>query len=421
MELIAPAGEWVSLRAALQAGADAVYFGAEGCNMRAASRNFTTEEFPEITSICREYGAKAYLALNTILYDTELTAMRRTVDAAKAADIDAVICWDMAVIEACRETGMNIHLSTQASISNYAALKHYAELGVSMVVLARELSLEQVRRISEAIRKDRLEIHIEGFVHGAMCVAVSGRCFMSQDIFGRSANRGECLQPCRRKYLLTDLDDRFELELGEHYVMSPRDLCAITFLDKLIEAGITGLKIEGRNRSPEYVQLTTASYRKAIDTYLKERDNPQETSQFRTIVNELEKELARVYNRGFSSGFYFGKPLNAWIRHHGSLATEKKSYVGTVQKYYPKAGVAEILIHAKGLKAGETISIQGPESGLERIENAAFFLHDAPALRAEKGDTVTIRCGPVRKGDKLYVFEDTGQGSTGERTPEPET
>lgn len=411
IELISPAGDWTCLHTALQAGADAVYFGAEGYNMRAASRSFTPEEFPSVVSACRKYKAKAYLALNTLIYDDELEGMRQTLAAAKAAGIDAVICWDMAVVEVCRKLEMPFHISTQASVSNYASIRHYASLGASMIVLARELTIEQVRTITEAIHRNGLEMKIECFVHGAMCVAVSGRCFMSQDLFGKSANRGECLQPCRRKYRVTDTDERFELDLGEDYVMSPKDLCAIEFIDELVDAGITGFKIEGRNRSPEYVQLTTASYRKAIDLCLARKKTEESLLQFREISKALKAELGRVYNRGFSEGFYFGQPLDSWAKRYGSLGTEKKIYIGIVQKYYPKAGVAEILIHARGLSEGETVSIQGPETGLVRFDDARFYSNEAPAEHAGKGDLVTLKCDRVRKGDKVYVIEERVQGS----------
>ncbi len=406
IELISPAGDWTCLRTALRAGADAVYFGAEGYNMRASSRSFIPGDFPEVAAACREHEAKAYLALNTLIYDDELEAVRKTVAAAKTAGIDAVICWDMAVIEACRTVAMPFHLSTQASVSNYPAVKHYTALGAAMIVLARELTIEQIKSITDEIKRDDLPVKIECFVHGAMCVAVSGRCFMSQDLFGRSANRGECLQPCRRKYRVTDTDEKFELDLGEDYVMSPKDLCAIEFIGELVEAGITGFKIEGRNRSPEYVQLATAAYRRAIDAFLSEENTPEGRLGFRKTAATLKDGLARVYNRGFSEGFYFGQPFDAWAKRYGSLGTEKKTYIGIVEKYWPKAGVAEILIHARGLQSGETLSIQGPETGLVRFDDARFFCNEAPAEQAGKGELVTLKCERVRKGDKVYVIEE---------------
>ncbi len=272
-ELIAPAGDRTSLLAALQAGADAIYFGAEGYNMRAASKSFGTDDFPDIAALCGRHGAKAYLALNTLICDRELDTVDDMVKAASEKGLDAVICWDQAVVDACRRNGMPFHLSTQASVSNYAAVRHYASLGANMIVLARELTLEQVEAITASIREDGLDLRIECFVHGAMCMAVSGRCFLSQDLFGRSANRGACMQPCRRRYRIVDPDDGKELTLDADTVMSPKDLCTLPFIDKLLAAGISGFKIEGRNRSPEYVGTTTACYRKALDFCLEHAED----------------------------------------------------------------------------------------------------------------------------------------------------
>jgi len=406
IELISPAGDRTSLLAALQAGADAVYFGAEGYNMRAASRSFTRDDFETITDQCATYDAKAYLALNTVIYDEELPDVQKTVLAAKAAGLDAIICWDQSVIEACREAGMPFHLSTQASVSNYHAVNYYASLGAEMIVPARELTLEQIRKITERIRREKLDVAIECFVHGAMCMAVSGRCFLSQDIFGRSANRGACMQPCRRRYRVIDSDDGHEIDLGTDTVMSPEDLCTITFIDKLIDAGITGFKIEGRNRSPEYVHTTTACYRKAIDYTLEHRHEKQFRRHFEALTKELTTELQKVYNRGFSHGFYLGAPVDSWTQQYGSLATEKKVYAGTVQKYYPKAEVAEILIHTRGIHAEEKLSIQGTTTGLVILHAQSIRVDNQPALSASKGDIVTIPCRKkVRKNDKVYVLE----------------
>lgn len=405
-ELIAPAGDRTALQAALQAGADAVYFGAEGYNMRKASRNFSASDFPELAELCSAFGAKSYLALNTIIYDSELETLDRTVAAAAASGIDAVICWDMAVVEACRRHAIPFHLSTQASVSNFTALRHYASLGARMIVLARELTLEQVRHISEQIHSEGLDVQLESFIHGAMCVAVSGRCFLSQEIFGRSANRGECLQPCRRSYRVTDIEEGFEFDLGTSTVMNPRDLCTVTFLDQLLEAGVTGLKIEGRNRSPEYVATTTAAYRNAIDFIMEHHTAADFRERWKMLSQDLEQELDKVYHRGFSSGFYFGRPLNAWSSHHGSASSERKTYIGTVTKYYPKAKIAELIIHSRGLDAGERISIQGPTTGVLFLQGDTFHAKDKPATHAEKGDTVTLPCpGKVRVNDKVYVHE----------------
>ncbi len=406
LELISPAGDQTSLVAALQAGADAVYFGADGYNMRAASRNFSNADFPEIAAQCQKYGAKGYLALNTVVYDAEIPGIRETVEAAKASGLDAIICWDPSVIEACRQADMPFHLSTQASVSNYNAVRFYASLGARMIVPARELTLEQVSSITRKIIRDKLDVTIECFVHGAMCVAVSGRCFLSQDIFGRSANRGACMQPCRRSYIITDADDGYELELGTDTVMSPRDLCTIGFIDKLIQAGITGFKIEGRNRSPEYVHSTTACYRKAIDYTLEHAHETDFHETFRALASGLTKELEKVYNRGFSKGFYFGRPFEAWSREYGSLATEKKVYAGTVQKYYPKVGVAEIVVHTRGIHKNDKLSIQGSTTGLVTFTADSLRVDDKPAESALKGDLVTIACKQkVRKNDKVYILE----------------
>jgi len=336
-ELIAPAGDAASMQAALQAGADSVYFGADGCNMRAASNGFTPKEFPEIRKLCSSYQAKAYLALNTTIYDGELPRIRALVAKAKTSGIDAIICWDTAVIEACREAGIPFHLSTQASVSNFSAVRYYAGLGASMIVPARELTLAQVKSITKEIEKEDLRVSIECFVHGALCVAVSGRCFLSQELFGKSANRGECVQPCRRSYLITDTEENHELVLGTDFVMSPRDLCAIEFIVPLIDAGIRAFKIEGRNRSPEYVQATTAAYRKAIDFCTDERHKPEFRKRNEELSANLKQELALVYNRGFSNGFYFGRPMDAWAEAYGSQAEEKKTYIGTVVKILPES------------------------------------------------------------------------------------
>ncbi|NTU90831.1 MAG: U32 family peptidase [Chlorobiaceae bacterium] len=404
-ELISPAGDWTSMRAALDAGADAVYFGADGFNMRAASKGFAPGDFGGIARLCRSHGAKAYLALNSVIYDEELDAVDHVVAAAHAAGLDAVICWDLAVIESCRRHGMPFHLSTQASVSNFDAVRFYTSLGARMIVLARELDLDQAASITARIETEKLPVTIECFVHGAMCVAVSGRCFISQEVFGRSANRGECVQPCRRSYHVTDTEEGFGLELGSDYVMSPKDLCTITFLDRLYDAGIGAFKIEGRNRSPEYVSTATSVYRKAIDFIADHRKDEGFEEAYREFAGGLEQELAKVYNRGFSEGFYFGRPASAWARHHGSVATETKVYAGIVRKYFPKAGVAEILVHSRGVDAGDSLSIQGPATGLVTVTDTPFHLDDAPADHIAQGEIFTVRCDRVRKNDKVYVLE----------------
>uniref|UniRef100_Q3AT55 Collagenase n=1 Tax=Chlorobium chlorochromatii (strain CaD3) TaxID=340177 RepID=Q3AT55_CHLCH len=405
-ELIAPAGDMTALVTALQAGADAVYFGAEGYNMRAGSNNFTNSDFATVRALCSKHNAKAYLALNTIIYDSELKQMRQSVESAKAAGIDAIICSDMAVIEACRQAEMPIHLSTQASVSNYNTLRFFAEQGAAMVVLARELTIEQVRHITRNIQHDSLPVRIECFVHGAMCVAVSGRCFLSQELFGRSANRGQCVQPCRRSYIITDPEENEELELGADYVMSPKDLCAIEFLDVLLDAGISAFKIEGRSRSPEYVHTTTTAYRQALNMCMQQRHQADFRNRYSALTASLKHDLATVYNRGFSNGFYFGKPMEAWAQTYGSQATEKKTYIGDINKYFPKAGIAELHIRARGLKQGDKLSILGVKSGMVTVIADSFLTNDQPNTEAIKGDSVTFKCPPVRKNDKVYVLEE---------------
>ena len=393
------------MRAALDAGADAVYFGADGFNMRSASKGFKTGDFGGIARLCRSHGARAYLALNSMIYDAELGTIDNVVSSAVHAGLDAVICWDVAVIDACRRHNMPIHLSTQASVSNFEAVGFFASLGTRMIVLARELTLEQASAITARIENEKLPVSIECFVHGAMCVAVSGRCFISQELFGRSANRGECLQPCRRSYLITDDEEEHQLEIGTDYVMSPKDLCTITFLDQLYDAGIGAFKIEGRNRSPEYVSTTTACYRKAIDFITAHRHEEGFQEAYRALSAGLEEELTKVYNRGFSNGFYFGRPAGAWAKQAGSEATETKVYVGIVRKYFPKAGVAEILVHSPGgIESGETLSIQGPASGLATVSDAAFHIENAPVERVGQGDLFTVKCGRVRRNDKVYLL-----------------
>jgi len=273
-----------------------------------------------------------------------------------------------------------------------------------MIVLARELTLDQASAITSRIEAEGVPVTVECFVHGAMCVAVSGRCFISQEIFGRSANRGECVQPCRRSYRITDAEEEHELELGSDYVMSPKDLCTISFLDQLYDAGIGAFKIEGRNRSPEYVATTTAVYRKAIDFIVAHRNDEGFDDAYRKLTRGLEEELAKVYNRGFSKGFFFGKPADAWSRKPGSVATETRRYAGIVRKYFPRAGVAEILVHAPGLDAGVTLSIQGAATGLVSVENPMLFFEGLPAEKIGQGEVFTVRCERVRKNDKVYVL-----------------
>ncbi|MFO8016441.1 MAG: peptidase U32 family protein, partial [Candidatus Woesearchaeota archaeon] len=330
-ELLSPASDFTSLRAAIDAGADAVYFGVKGLNMRATAKNFTAAQLDRAVRQCHDNDARAYLTLNNIVYSKELGKVRKIVSEAKKAGIDAIICWDPAVIGEARKAGIPVHISTQASVSNPDSAMFYKRLGAERIIPARELNLNQIKEM-----RKKAKIEVECFVHGAMCVSISGRCFMSQHIFGRSANRGDCLQPCRRKYRvkLEDVEEGHELELGEDHVMSPRDLCTLPFIEKLISAGIDAFKIEGRARSPEYVKTVTECYRSAIDAY-------SEGRLTRELKSDLMRKLGTVYNREFSPGFYLGKPVREWASPE-TKATEKKAYIGKVKNYYPKQSVAVV-------------------------------------------------------------------------------
>jgi len=300
-ELVSPAGDWTSLLTAVENGADSVYFGIQGLNMRNLAGNFQVSELKKIMHYLHRHHKKGYLALNVIVYDQDIRQVERILKAAKAAQVDAVILWDMAVMSLAKKIGLRVHLSTQASVANSAALKFYHSLSVRRVVLARECTLADIRQITRTLKRGRIKCEIETFVHGAMCVSISGRCFLSQEAFGKSANRGECHQPCRREYLIREADGDNEYLLGQDYVLSPKDLCAIELVDDLIRAGVRSFKIEGRMRSPEYIKVVTRAYRRAIDAFA----NGKLTDQ---LKQEFKAELASVYNRGFSTGFFFGTP-----------------------------------------------------------------------------------------------------------------
>lgn len=394
-ELLSPVSDFVSLKAAIDAGADAVYFGLKELNMRITARNFDLGQLPKIMKQCHEGKVKAYLALNTIVYSNELERVDRIIESAKKAGIDAVICWDLSVIDKVRKAKIPLHISTQASVSNIDSAKFYRKLGAKRIILARELSLKQIAEI-----KKKVNIEVECFVHGAMCVSISGRCFMSQFTFGRSANRGNCLQPCRRGYniyKIKDCEEGYELELGNNYVMSPKDLCAFPFLDKLVAAGIDSFKIEGRARSPEYVKVVTECYREAIDSCFRKEFTQQ-------VKDRLMKRLGTVYNRGFSSGFFLGKPINEWTTPN-TKATEKKVFVGIVNNYYRKPSVAEIKLQAGSIKIGDNIMFQGPTTGIIEHKITSMEIGHKKAKEAGKGSNVGIKIqGIARKNDKVFVI-----------------
>jgi putative protease len=400
-ELLAPIQDYMSLNAAINNGADAVFFGIKGFNMRAGAKNFTVKDLPKIVKLAHKNNVKTYLTLNIIIYENELKDVENLLKKIKKVGVDAIICWDFAVIQIAKKLKIEVHISTQASIANSKTAEFYRKLGAERVVLARECSLEQIKEI-----KKHTKAEIEIFIHGAMCVSMSGRCFMSQFLCGRSANRGECTQPCRRKYLIKQIDGDKELELGEDYVMSPKDLCTISFIEKILESGVDSLKIEGRNRSPEYVATVTKSYRTIIDFYFGTAKHDKKFFEdFNNLKNLMLEKLETVYHRGESSGFFLGKPINEWIHSHGSNATKKKAHVGKVLKFYKKIGVAEILIQNNPIKIGDTILFQGQTTGsLEAVVNSLEKDHEQ-INDAKKGDKIAIKIDSlVRENDEVYVM-----------------
>ncbi len=405
VELLSPVQDFVSLKAAINAKADAVYFGLKEFSMRQAAKNFKLSELKKVTALCHKNKIKAYLTLNTIIYENELRKIKKIIKAAKLAGIDAVHAWDMSVISECIKNKVLIHLSTQASVSNSDAAKFYTKQGIKRIILARECSLEQIKEIKKNLPK----LEIETFIHGAMCVSISGRCFISQFLFNKSANRGECLQPCRREYLVEDIEEGHKLKLGSNYIMSPKDLCALPFIEKLIEAKIDSFKIEGRNRSPEYVKTVTSVYRKAIDFYVKNRKRKNSGNfrkEFAVLKQSLLEELKSVYNRKFSSGFYISMPTNDdWTDIYGSKATTNKVYVGKIVHFYSKLNVAELKLETGILSTGEIIMIQGPTTGVHEQKLVSMEDSHNKISNAKKGDLVAIKLEkPVRRNDKLFVI-----------------
>lgn len=394
-ELMAPAGDWTMLVTAINSGANAVYFGIEKLNMRAKAKNFTIDELPKIVSFCKEKNIKTYLTLNTILFESEISELDLIIPEAKKSGIDIIICWDFAVIEKCNQYDMPFAVSTQASISNSLSLKTFEKLGAKRFVLARECSLTEIKNI-----RSKTKLEIETFVHGAMCVAVSGRCFMSHEVFGQSANRGECVQPCRREYEIYDTAKEFSFLIGEDYVMSAKDLCTIEFIDLLIEAGIDSFKIEGRKRSPEYVAKVVSIYRSAIDLYFENKLTEE-------IKKEFYNELNTVYNRGFSNGFYFDKPNGKdFSNADGSIALTRKEYLGKVLNYYKQAKVAFVEIESGELKINDSVYIIGETSGVVELKIKNILKENIPLNSAVKGDKITFECSDsIRERDKVYIIK----------------
>jgi putative protease len=402
IEIMSPVGSMESLMAAIQAGAGSVYFGIGKLNMRSrSSKNFTINDLKEITSICKTHNVRSYITLNTIIYDEELEEMKQVVDAAKESDVSAIIASDQSVIAYARSVGVEVHMSTQTNITNLEAVKFYAHFA-DVMVTTRELSLDKVKAITDAIKKENItgpageKIKIEIFVHGALCMAVSGKCYLSLDNMNYSANRGACMQLCRRSYSVKDKDTDLELEVDNEYIMSPKDLKTIDFLDKILDAGVRVLKIEGRGRSPEYVKTVTRCYRESVESYLKGTFTPEKVAQW-------NEDLKAVYNRGFWDGYYLGRKMGEWSEQYGSQATQKKIYVGKVTNYYSKIGVAEILLEANSLEHEDKIYIIGPTTGVYEGVVDELRVDEKKTRTASKGDICSIPVADfLRRSDKLY-------------------
>ena len=408
-EIMAPVGSHESLAAAIQAGADSIYFGIEKLNMRAHSAStFTIDDLRDIARQCDEHGIKSYLTVNTIIYGEDIPLMHEIIDAAKAAGISAVIASDVAVMTYCRKVGQEVHLSTQLNISNIEALKFYAQFA-DVVVLARELRMEQGADIYHQVCEEHVcgpngkQIRIEMFCHGALCMAISGKCYMSLDAANRSANRGECIQVCRRSYTATDNETGYQLEIDNKYIMSPKDLKTVRFIDKMMNAGVRVFKIEGRARGPEYVYTVVKCYKEAIQavidgTFTEERKD------------EWDTRLATVFNRGFWDGYYQGQLMGEWNKNYGSNATERKVYVGKGTKYYSKLGVAEFTVEATTFQKGDRMLITGPTTGVMYVTADEIHDDNGPVEVAQQGTRVSIAVtGKVRPSDKLFkLVNDNG-------------
>jgi len=471
IEIMAPAGNFECLMAAIQGGADSVYFGVGNLNMRSHSaNNFTNEDLAEVVRICRQHGVKTYLTLNIVVYQTEMEDVRKALEAARDAGISAVIASDMAVIQMARSLGIEIHISTQMNISNFEAAKFYAQFA-DVIVLARELTLPQVKDISRRIKEENVcgpsgqLLRLELFVHGALCMSISGKCYLSLQEYGASANRGSCYQLCRRGYRVTDLETGRELEIDNKYIMSPKDLCTIEFIDKIIDAGISVFKIEGRARSAEYVKIVTSAYRQAADactetisstpatepaspskasavtttnsntnTPATEPASPSETSAVTSAPDasaanspepdaanpssevmgnytpelkaQLKDKLSGVFNRGFWDGYYMGARLGEWSEVYGNKASRKKVYAAKITNYFSKLGVAEVLVEAGELKVGDEILIIGPSTGCIEHRIAEIRVDLKPVQKAVKGDLCSIPIAEkLRRSDKLYLWQ----------------
>src|SRR6056297_1772941 len=409
MEIMAPVGSYESLMAAIQGGADSVYFGIEKMNMRAhSSNNFTFNDLQQIVEICEAHGLKSYLTVNTVIYNHEIPLMQEVIDAARANNVTAIIASDIAVISYARQQGVEVHISTQLNISNIESLRFYAQFA-DVVVLARELNLEQVSEISQKIKKENITgpsgnlIKIELFIHGALCMAISGKCYLSLHEKNYSANRGACLQTCRKAYIVTEKESGNELEVDNEYIMSPKDLSTIKFINKILDAGVTVLKIEGRARPPEYVKTVCECYNEAVEAYLNDTYNEEQ-------IKNWEERLSTVFNRGFWDGYYLGQRLGEWSHKYGSRATKRKIYIGKGTNYFQKIGVAEIKIETQELQEGDEILITGPTTGVVETKVEEIRVDRQPVRKAVKGEFCSIPVKDlIRRSDKVYKIVDASK------------
>lgn len=411
LEIMAPAGNFECLRAAIQGGADSVYFGVGHLNMRSHSaNNFQPEDLSEVVRICREAGVKSYMTLNIVLYQEDLEPMRKALDAALAAGVDAIIASDMAAISYCRKIGLEVHISTQLSISNVESLRFYSQFA-DVVVLARELNLDQVKEIYETIVRENIcgpsgkPVRIEMFAHGALCMAISGKCYLSLHTYGASANRGACYQICRRGYEVTDLETGNKLNIDNKYIMSPKDLCTIDFMDRIIESGVKVFKIEGRARSAEYVKRCASCYRMAADAVCDGTYSPE-------LAASLKEELSEVFNRGFWDGYYQGAYLGQWSDVYGSQATLKKVYCGKVTNWFDRIGVVEIAVESAPLHIGDRAMAIGATTGVVEFSVEDMRVNLKSADMAGKGVRCSVAVDPslcpegrLRRGDKIYIWK----------------
>lgn len=407
IEVMAPAGSWEAMRAGLQAGANSVYFGIEQLNMRARqTNNFTADDLPAIAALCKEYNAKSYITLNTIIYDHDISLMRRIVDQAKESGISAIIASDLAVMNYARKKGVEIHISTQSNVTNIETVEFFADYA-DVIVTSRELTLQQVGLITREIKRRNITgpsgnlVQIEVFAHGALCMAVSGKCYLSLHSHNASANRGACIQNCRREYIVTDKEEGYQLAIDNEYIMSAQDLCTIDFLDKILEAGVRVLKLEGRGRAADYVYTTTKCYREAVDAI-------QAGTYTADKIAGWKEQLQSVYNRGFWDGYYLGRKMGEWSNVHGSVATKRKIYIGRGVKYFDKVGVGEFLLEANDISQGDKLIVTGPTTGYMELTAAEIRVATGENVdKAAKGATISMPVtGKIRPSDKLYKVVD---------------